>query len=145
MNVPQLLNALRLGPDVEVVVARQPKRSTFNFAQLPRNILLQHLQRNRELRSFRLGDQQMNVLGHDYISGDVEAIPFSRLFQILLEEIPSARRAQARLAPIGTKSEKVQTARFLKSLETPWHGFNRKPERGRYIVSAEIIHALFRE
>lgn len=94
MNVPQLLDALSFAPNVEVVIAGLPERSAFGCAQLPGNVLLQHLQRKGELCSFRLRDQQMNMLGHHYISSDVESVPLPRAFQCVLEDVSGSRRSQ---------------------------------------------------
>jgi len=137
MNIAQLLDALSLGPDVEVVVAGLPERSTLNLAQLPRNILFEHLQCNRKLRPFRFGDQQMNMLWHDHVSRNVEPVPLPCPFQSLLEDVAGSRRPQARRALITAKRERVQTPRFLKSLESPRHALNRKPTmRNAQLLSA---------
>jgi hypothetical protein len=142
MKVPQLLDALSLGPDVEVVIACLPERPALNLPQLPRDILFQHLQRDRQPRSLRLGHQQVNMLRHDHISRNVESILLPRPLQSLLEDVPGSWPPQPSLAPVAAKREKVQTARFLKSLETPRHGFNRKPISGTPVCDREIFSFL---
>ena len=121
MDVSQLLDPLSLRPDVEVVVAGLPKRTTLNFAQLPRNILLQHLHRDRQLRPLRLRDQQVNMLGHDHVSRNVKPVPLARPLQRLLKDVAGSRYPQARRALVTAKGEIVQTPRFLKSFEPPGH------------------------
>ncbi len=95
MYVADLLDALGLSPNVEVIVPSLPERSAFNLAQLLCNILLKHLERNRKLRSIRFCHQQMDVLWHDYISSDVESVPFSGPFQGLLEDVTCPWCSQA--------------------------------------------------
>ena len=121
MNVAQLLDALGFAPNIKIIVAGLPEGTAFGFAQLAGNILLEHLQRERELRSFRFGHQKVHVLGHDYISSYVESIPLPRSFQSLLEDVTSSGRTQTRGALVAAKREKVQTAHFLKSFEAPGH------------------------
>src|SRR5580704_15119651 len=139
MDVSQLLDALGFAPDIEIVVARLPERPALGLAQLPRNILLEHLQRQRELRSFRLGDEQVNMLRHNHVSGDVEPVPLPRTFESLLKNVAGSRHTQASRPSVAAKCEKVQTARFLKSLKTPRHSFNRMPESGTHGCDRKII------
>jgi len=77
MNISEFFHPLGLAPYVEIVVAWLPKRTAFGKSQFARDILLQHLQRQRKLTAFRLTHQQMNVLGHHDIAEDVEVIPTS--------------------------------------------------------------------
>jgi len=121
VDVAQLLDAFGLAPDVEVVVTREPERSTLELAQLPSHVLLEHLHGDREFRPLRLGYEQVNVLGHDHISCDVESVPLACIFQSLFEDVPGAGSIQASLAVAATESDEVKTARFLKAFETPGH------------------------
>jgi hypothetical protein len=99
MNVAQLLDPLGLGPDIEIVISSLPERPTLRLPQLAGNILLQHLQRERELRPLRFGDQQMNVLRHNHISGDVEPVPQPRTLESSFEDVASRRRTQTWRTP----------------------------------------------
>lgn len=114
-----------------------PERSALNLAQLPSNILLQHLQRKTKLRSLRLSHQQMDVLGHDYISRDIESVPFSGLFQGLLEDVTCPRCSQAWCSSIAAERYKVEASRFLKSFQTPRHALNRNPGSRAYRSNSE--------
>ena len=62
------------------------------------------------------------MFGHDYVSGNVKAVPPSRFFEGVLENIAGVRSAEPRFAAVAAKREEVETARFLKSLEAPRHG-----------------------
>src|ERR1700722_1643952 len=63
----------------------------------------------------------MNMLRHDYISGDVEPVPFPCVFEGLLKDIPGACCAQTRCAIITAESHEMQAAHLLISLQTPGH------------------------
>ncbi len=95
MDVAQLLDAFGLAPDVEVVVTREPEWPTLELAQLPSHVLLEHLERDREFRPLRLGYEQVDVLGHDHISCNVESVPLACIFQSFFEDVPGAGSIQA--------------------------------------------------
>ncbi len=61
MDVAKLLSAFRFAPDIEVVITREPERSALRLAQLPSDVLLEHLQRDRELGLFGFGHEKVNV------------------------------------------------------------------------------------
>ncbi len=121
MDVTQLFRLLGVAPYVEIVIARLPQRTSLRLPQPPRHVLLQHLQRDRKFRSLRLGQQQMNMLRHDDISGNVETVPFPRVFEGLLKDVSGVRRAQTWRTPIAAKRHEMQAAGFLVSLEAPGH------------------------
>jgi hypothetical protein len=121
MDVPQLLDPLLLGPDVMIVVAFEPERSTFVGAQLAGNVLLEHLYDDRECTALGFGDQQVDVLGHDDVSGDAKRVPLSHALKRLLEDVARLRCAEEWFAPVATERNEVQTSRLLKPLETPGH------------------------
>ena len=104
MNVAQLLDPLGLDPDIEIVISSLPERPT---SPAPATA---------GLRPLRFGDQQMNVLRHHHISGNV---PLPLSLESSFEDVASRRRTQTWRTPVATKPENVQTPRFLKSLETP--------------------------
>ena len=116
MDVAQFLDAFCFRPDVEIVISREPEGTTLRLAELACNILLEHLQRERELSSFRFSDEQVNMLGHDYVRGNVKSVPLPHSFQSLLEEIAGAGSAQTSLAVAAAECNDVQTAGFLKPL-----------------------------
>ena len=53
--------------------------------QLTRYRLLHGLQRSCQGAALGFGNQQMHVLGHNHITGDIEPISPTRLFERLLE------------------------------------------------------------
>jgi hypothetical protein len=62
------------------------------------------------------------MLGHNHVPNDNELIAPSDLFQDFEKQIATLRRAQQRLTPITTASDKVQVSGAVVSLETPRHG-----------------------
>jgi hypothetical protein len=64
-----------------------PERTVFGqICQLAGDVLLQHLNRNRQFAAFGFAKQQVNMLGHDDVSGYVQAVPSSYSFQSLLKD-----------------------------------------------------------
>ena len=56
--------------------------------------LLEHLQDDRMVGLFRLGQEEMHMLGHDHISDDDNSVADSRLFEDAQKEVATLRRAQ---------------------------------------------------
>jgi len=65
--------------------------------------------------------QQMEVLGHDDVPQDDEAIAAAHLLQSVQEEIAALAGAEQGLAMITTGSEKVQMARSVIALKVSGH------------------------
>src|ERR1700733_14064884 len=72
MNITKLFGLPGVAPHVEIIVAGLPERAALRATQAPGYVLLQHLQRDGKFGSLRLSQQQMNVLRHDHISGNVK-------------------------------------------------------------------------
>ena len=85
MNITELFGLLGVAPHVEIVIAGLPERATLWATQAPGYVLLQHLQCDGKFGSLRLSQQQMNVLRHDHISGNVKAIPLACIFEGFLK------------------------------------------------------------
>ena len=144
VHVTQLLDPLGLAPDIEVVISRLPQQTALGRAQAPRYILLEHLQRDGKLGALRLAHQQMNVFGHNHVSRDVKSIPLPRLLESFFEEVAGVRRTKKRSASIAAKRHKVQTACFLKALETPRHVCIVTPDLGCEDQSPQNSSSFFR-
>ena len=121
MDVSQFLDSLGPAPDIEIVIARFPERGAFGRAEFVRGILFEHLDHNREILSLRLAYEQMDVFGHDYVSGDVEVVPFAGTFEDFEEGVSRLWSSQELVAALTTKGYEVETAGFLETLETPRH------------------------
>jgi len=136
--VAQLLNPFVFVPHVDVIVTSFPERAaTGELPELVRNVLLEHLNRDRRAGAFRLADEQVNVLRHDDIPGHVEFVPYSHPLQGLLEGATCFWRGQQWGAAVATESDEVQIASLLKTLQSPRRGQEDKPESGGGAVMDE--------
>ena len=122
VDVLQFLDAFLGSPDVEVVIPSLPE--VFARVDLsPCDGLLDGLDRCGQYASLRLAHQQVNVLGHDYVSIDEEPVLHSRLFEGLLEHLRRSGPSEKRLSPVTTERNEMKTAGVLEALEAPRHGW----------------------
>ena len=63
----------------------------------------------------RLADQQMKVLGDDYVAQHNELIAETHLFENSQEQLATPRRPKQRLTPIATASKEMQVSRARRS------------------------------
>ena len=73
MNVAQLLHKLLIIADIEIVVPLLPEMLGI-ANQTPRYSLLQRLEGIGQRVLLRFAEQQVNMLGHDYIAINVECV-----------------------------------------------------------------------
>jgi hypothetical protein len=122
VQVAQLLDQLALTPHIEVIIALLPERAASGKRpQLTPHVLLEHLNRQRQLAPLGLADQQVHVLGHDHVSAHVEPVPLPNPLQRPFEDPTRLRRSQQGSAMVATEGDEVQKARLLKPLQSPGH------------------------
>ena len=68
-----------------------------------------------------LGNEQMNVLGHDDVTDELEPVLCSDLTENLNKGVTGARRAEERKTPVATERDEVQVAETVDALETFRH------------------------
>jgi len=107
VHVAQLLLPLFWVMDVEVVVTRLPERPLLG---LDRDRQFHRLNGLREQREFRLVHHQVNVFGHQDVTGDDEAVTQPHRLKRLLEERLRRRRLQKRLAAIAAPGQVMKAA-----------------------------------
>jgi hypothetical protein len=126
VHVAQFLNAFAFGPDVEILVGVMESllpdvlRRVVEEAGLrrvaPASRLRQDAPRKAEFESLHHGRrilllwftyQQMNVLGHDHVTGHDELIALPHLFQHCQKKVAAVRSAEQRLSPITTASNEM--------------------------------------
>jgi len=115
VDVSQFLDKLLLRPNVEVVIPRLPKV----FAPLDqpsRNRLLQSLYRHSERASFRLANQQMNMLRHDDISADIKTVALTNSFESMLDHDLGLGRGQEWQTVVAAEGYEVQMMSLLIAL-----------------------------
>src|ERR1039458_5693357 len=63
----------------------------------------------------------MDMLGHDDVAGNVEAVPTMNLIESLLKDAPGLRSSQERCAAVTTKGDEVEVSGFLETVESARH------------------------
>jgi len=136
VHVVELLNPLLAAPDVEVVEAtlpelrqtavgpverqrallrrRPPARRT---PQPPRHPLFQNPQDDGGSPTQRLGDEQVDVFGHDHVADKLEPVLRFDLTENLNKRVASAHRPEERKTPVATERDEVEVALSVSALE----------------------------
>jgi hypothetical protein len=84
VHVLELLYALGCGEDVEVVVADLPELPAVALEEL-RGLGFEYVEGGLQGLFFWFGEEQMNVLGHEDVPLDVEAVAFAEGFEDLFK------------------------------------------------------------
>jgi hypothetical protein len=113
LHVLEFLDGLVVVPNVEVIIAALPEPSISRHLEFSRHLLFLNLQDDGELEIARFADQQRNMLWHDDISGDNEAVALPHLLQLLLEDAVSGPFSEQGLSLVTTECYKVEIARVL--------------------------------
>ncbi len=153
MDIPQLLDLLVIGEDHEIVEARRPyvalrvwlppfeiREGWGSPDQFARETMFQHLHNGGRVRALGLGDEQVNVLWHNDVRFDDEAIEAAHVFQHFEEEIATHCIGKKRTALITARCDEVEISRSVIAMKSPWHwsSFTKLP-------SAEsVTNELFR-
>src|SRR5947209_2064929 len=110
VDVAKLLDALGFGVYVEVVIARLPKGA---LGALNRDGNLERLERFGESGDPRLAQEKVDVLGHNDVSGDEEAVAEADGFERLLKQGACFGGAKVRSSVIAGERNEVEVSRFL--------------------------------
>jgi hypothetical protein len=120
MHVAEFLDAFMFRPDVEIVEAFLPdvsrdvvgEDSLRRIASAPclcqnasRRSQFESLHHGRRSLPLRFADQQMNMFGHDHVTGDDELIAPAHLLQHGQQQVTTVRGAEQRLPPIVNEWE----------------------------------------
>ena len=108
VHVLEFLDCLVMVPDIEIIIPSLPEVGLSLQLQLPRGLLLQHLQGHGQLFDRRLADQQMHMLGHEHISRNHQAVASAHLLQGVLEAGVSRLVVEQRPPSIATEGEEVK-------------------------------------
>jgi hypothetical protein len=118
MDVPELLNPLLFGMDVEIVIAHQPE---WPFRALLRDGGLQSLNCAIQDPAPRLGNQQMNMLWHKDISKDKRDISLANGFKCMFENIAGRSGGQIGEASVAAEGEEMKIRSLLEAFKLGWH------------------------
>jgi hypothetical protein len=109
----QLFDPLVFAVHVEVVIAALPELGFFVFLQLSRCALFEHLDCDGQRGDARLADEKVNMLRHEDVSSDNEAILSSHALKLKFEDFVGSASRQQRLSQVATEGEKVKHAAVL--------------------------------
>ena len=122
MHVAQLLDPLLIAPDIEVVVTLLPEMKIVRTAlQRTRDLLLHHLQYERQRFALWFADEQMDMLWHEDITTNVEVEAETSGFERTQECRACSVSVKSWLALITAEGDEVQVSRVLVTLEKPRH------------------------
>ena len=92
MDIPQLFHPFPFTPNRKIVVAGLPETRRPHQLQLAGGDLFQHLHHHGKRAAFRFADEQMYVLGHHHVTGDVAAVPAADSLEFTLEGLSRCNR-----------------------------------------------------
>ena len=139
MNVAQLLDALLLGEDDEVLEASLPEVAAFERAapqrkllrmvsvaqarkQAPGESLLDSLHDDGGIAALGLGEQQVDVLGHDDVSDYSKTVAPPHLLQHVQEQVAIMGAAEQWQALVPAGGDEVRVSRPVIAMEPVGHG-----------------------
>src|SRR5439155_24852058 len=94
MDIAQLLKPLLLTPNRKGVIANLPEMWKTHYLELAGSNLFEYLENNREFGTLRLTNEQMNVLGHDYLSNDVVYVLVANSIKLLFKRVSRRSRVE---------------------------------------------------
>jgi len=83
--------------------------------------LFQGGQHQRRISTLRLGEEKMDMLGHDHVTNDYKLMTLADLLHDVKEEIPSAGRAEKWTALITTCGNKVRVSSPVRAVQVCRH------------------------
>jgi hypothetical protein len=138
VDVVEFLQSLGVAPNYEIIRPPLPHVSlgepfvpefalgriatpSQSLQKLAREALLQHLHHGRWSALLGLADQQMEVFWHYHVSDYDKTVAASDLLEDFEKEASTGSSSQHGPAVIATRSDEMQVAAAVTSLETFWH------------------------
>ena len=135
VHVVYLLGMFALAEDIEIIVALLPKGrwqfslpdryligDVFLSSGVARNALFENLHGHCKISLRGFGNEEMEVLRHDYIPPDNELVFLSDFFEDFEKQITTTGGGEKRLTMITTAGDEVFVAAGMKPLQTFGHG-----------------------
>ena len=119
VDVVDLLFELLRAEHVEVVVAAFPDMLLKDAGS--RKALLEDLNGGGDRVGLRLGEDEMEVCGHDYVSDYAEGIAETGLFEDGQEGVPGLGSGEERLLAEAVDVDGVEVTRIVVAAEARWH------------------------
>jgi hypothetical protein len=136
MNIAQLLHKLRVISNVEIVVPLLPEmlggwptQARFwlewgSSKQTPGYSLLQRLQRIGQRALLWFAEQEVNMLGHDYVPVNLKPEAAPHALQGGLEDSSAGVGGEQRTAMVAAERDEVTLPAVVKTRESPSHEDN---------------------
>jgi hypothetical protein len=125
MDVAELFDLFLRTGDIEVVIATLPELLLVGWLEFPGGELLEDLEEGGEGVEGWFVGEQVDMLGHEDIGRDEEALLPARLFQESLDGVFYLGSVQEGLTFVATEGDEVEVAGLLKAFEARWHGGGR--------------------
>ena len=122
MHVLQLLNAFLTVVHVEVIIPPLPELLFSRYLQLARGLLLENLNCRLQLCQPSLSNQEVDVLGHEHVAREHEAIAPPYHLKFVLEDPVCRSAVKQRLAPVATERDEVEYPALLEASMVLRHG-----------------------
>jgi hypothetical protein len=110
VEVPEFLDSLVLGVDVEIVISRQPERALLGLFG---DGCFQCLDGAIKRCAPRLGNEQMHMLRHDHIAQNEEDVASARGLKRVFEKVARPWIGQKRKPVMATEGEEVKVPSLL--------------------------------
>ena len=107
---------------VEVVVAALPELFLAGRFELAGGCLLEDLEEGGQGVCCGFVGEEMDVLGHEDVGGDVETLLFAGFFEDLLESVFRSGGLEEGLSVVTTEGDEVKLVGLLEAFEARWHG-----------------------
>jgi hypothetical protein len=123
MHVAQLLDALFRSAHIEVVETLLPDRAGLHAAVVKQfgELLFHNFHHHGRVSHFRLGYQEVEVLGHYHVADYDEAILLPGALQDTQKQVTALAAVKLWAAPVTTAGYEVQVVATIPALQTSRH------------------------
>jgi hypothetical protein len=124
MDLLQLLDEFKLVPNVAIVIALLPERSTLGVSMIGsfREGQLERVHWGGEVFVFRLGNEEMNVFGHHDVSVNANTETLPHVFKANNKKIESSGGAEFRPPLVAAECQKMTLTRRVQPIQSSCHG-----------------------
>lgn len=106
MNVAEFLDEFGMGQDVEVVVAALPELLAVAFETFG-GFVFEYVQSDGERVKLRLGDEEVDVLGHEDVTEDIKLVAGTESFEFFEEDGSGAVVVEIGKTAVTTEGDEV--------------------------------------
>ena len=122
VDVLDFLDSFLVGVDVEVVVTALPELFLVGGFEFAGGQLFEDLKEGCDGADCRFVCEEMDVLGHEDVGRDTEALLFAGLFEDSLGGVFGGVGLEEGLAAVTAEGDEMEVSSFLVTFEARWHG-----------------------